>query len=149
MRRALAAIGAAWLGATTFGCGVVDVGAPPADINACRPDQRYFVETVWPTYLTADYGGKTCADATCHGAMSGNGLHLVTPTSTPSYPLLAGTDWYAAYLSASQEMTCTDVNGSKLYEYPSGLISSHGGGMLFAAGGPEFTLLMKWVMPGP
>ena len=23
-------------------------GAPPADINACRPSQRYFVETVWP-----------------------------------------------------------------------------------------------------
>jgi hypothetical protein len=46
-------------------------------------------------------------------------------------------------------MTCTDVNGSKLYEYPSGLISTHGGGMLFPPGGPEFTLLMQWVMPGP
>jgi hypothetical protein len=63
--------------------------------------------------------------------------------------LLSGTDWYAAYLSASQEMTCTDVNGSKLYEYPSGLVSTHGGGTLFPPGGPEFTLLMQWVTPGP
>jgi hypothetical protein len=132
-----------------LGCSTVDVGAPPADINACRPDQRYFVETVWPGYLTANYGGKTCADANCHGPGTSSGLRLLPPTSVPSYPLLVGTDWYAAYLSAAQAMTCTDVNGSALYDKPAGLAPSHGGGTLFAPGGPEFTLLMQWVMPGP
>jgi hypothetical protein len=131
------------------GCSTVDVGAPPADINACRPSQSYFVNEVWPNYLTKDYGGKTCADANCHGAGASSALKIPTPTSIPSLPLLSGSDWFADYLSASQEMSCTDVTGSPLYEKPAGLLSSHSGGTLFAPGGPEFDLLQAWVTPGP
>ncbi|HEY4187156.1 MAG TPA: hypothetical protein VGP07_18920 [Polyangia bacterium] len=130
-------------------CSTVDVGAPPADVNACRPSQRFFVEQVWPNYLTKDYGGKTCADANCHGAATSSALKLPTPTSTPEYPLLSGSDWFAAYLSASQEMSCTDVTGSPLYAKPSGLLAAHSGGTLFPPGGPEFDLLQQWVTPGP
>lgn len=136
--------------ATLAACSTVDLGDAPADINACRPSQRYFVETVWPNYLTKDYGGKTCADTNCHGSRTvGNALQIPPPTSTPALPLLAGSDWLADYLSASQEMSCTDVAGSALYEQPAGLMSSHSGGTLFAPGGPEFALLQQWVTPGP
>lgn len=131
-------------------CSTVDLGDPPADINACRPSQRFFVENVWPNYLTKSYGGKTCADTSCHGSGTvGNALQIPPPTSTATFPLLAGSDWFAAYLSASREMTCTDVMGSPLYEQPSGLSAGHGGGALFSPGGPELTLLQQWVTPGP
>ncbi|HEY0714692.1 MAG TPA: hypothetical protein VGF45_18570, partial [Polyangia bacterium] len=51
-------------------CDTVDVGDPPADVNACRPDQRFFYERVWPGFLGKDNGGRRCSDARCHDASS-------------------------------------------------------------------------------
>jgi hypothetical protein len=134
------------------GCSIVDLGDPPADVNACQPPQEFFVTDIWPNYLAKSYGGKTCADANCHGTGTSSALRLVADPKTPNpvtFPLVGGTDWFANYNSASQSMNCTDVTGSALYTTPSGIDSSHGGGMLFSAGGPEFDLLQQWVMAGP
>jgi len=137
---------------TTIGCSIVDLGEAPADVNACRPSQEYFVSAVWPDFLAKANNGKTCADANCHGTGATSALHLVADPRTPNpvvFPLVGGTDWFANYTAASDAMNCTDVSGSPLYTKPSGLQSSHGGGMLFSPGGPEFELLQQWVMPGP
>jgi hypothetical protein len=139
--------------AGTGGCSTVDNGDPPADVNACRPSQQYFYEQVCPNYLARDYGGKTCKDASCHGASASNLLKITvttcTPDAPPAVPFVAGSDWLASYLSAAQVMSCTDVNGASLYTNPSGLKPGHGGGKLFEPGGEEFDLLQRWVMPGP
>ena len=144
------ALVAGWLLAAGA-CSIADLGDPPADVNACRPSQEIFVTDVWPNYLTKSYGGKTCVDSSCHGSTNHPPL-LIPDPKTPNpvtFPLLGGTDWYANYLAASQDMNCTDVTGSALYTMPSGIQSSHGGGMLFSPGGPEFDLLQRWVMPAP
>ena len=136
----------------TVGCSIVDLGDPPADVNACRPNQEYFVSDVWPNFLAKSYNGKTCADANCHGPGATSALHLVADPKTPNpvtFPLVGGSDWFANYTAASDVMNCTDVTGSSLYTKPSGLQSSHGGGMLFSPGGAEFDLLQQWVMAGP
>ena len=132
-------------------CSLVDLGDPPADVNACRPSQEIFVNEVWPNYLTKSYGGKTCADASCHGSPNLSPQFVRDPkTPNPvTFPLLGGSDWYANYAAASRDMNCSDVTGSPLYTMPSGIQASHGGGMLFAPGGEEFELLQHWVMPGP
>ena len=57
-------------------CETVDLGKPPADINACRPSQAFFTTEIWPNFLTKDYGGKHCCDSTCHGALAPNALDL-------------------------------------------------------------------------
>ena len=142
----VAAAAAAAAGATTTaGCSTVDVGDPPADVNACRPSQRLFVDQVWPNYLAQSYSGKTCGDASCH-ASSNRPLHIVAPTSTPTptVPFAAGSDWDLLYQSAANQVNCSDVAGSELYTKPSGL-SQHDGGKLFEPGGPELTLLTQWV----
>ena len=46
-----------------------------------RPSQTFFVEQVWPNFLSKDYGGKHCSDASCHDAGSGRQLVLTPPTS--------------------------------------------------------------------
>ena len=152
--RAALGLGACLLVAAAGGCSTVDIGEPPADVNACRPSQQYFYEQVCPNYLAASYGGKTCMDATCHGPSSmGSALRITLASCTedapPTIPFVAGSNWFASYLSTTQVMNCTDVTGAALYTKPSGLNSSHGGGKLFEPGGPEFTLLQQWVAPGP
>jgi hypothetical protein len=142
----VAAAAAAAAGATTTaGCSTVDVGDPPADVNACRSSQQLFVDQVWPNYLAPSHSGKTCGDASCH-ASSNRPLHIVAPTSTPTptVPFVAGSDWDLLYQSAANQMNCSDVAGSELYTKPSGL-SQHDGGKLFEPGGPELTLLTQWV----
>jgi hypothetical protein len=137
-------------------CSTVSLGDPPADINVCRPSQIFFVEHVWPEYLTANIASKNCGDASCHGGTVGNAgqLRVIAPTSTPTptYPLAGGSDWYALYLSAATEMNCNDVFGSKLFAFPAGL-SPHGGGKLFdqgdSVGTAAFALLDAWVHPTP
>jgi hypothetical protein len=151
----------AWLAALAIAvvagggaCSTVDLGDPPADVNLCRPDQGWFVNQVWPNYLTTSFNGKMCGDASCHGAGTGNGLLVVTPTSTPTLPLDGEPDWDAVYLSAAMEMNCNDVRSAKLFAYPAGLNpAGHGGGMLFdpndATGAAIFTILDQWIHPTP
>jgi hypothetical protein len=141
--------------AAAGGCSTVDNGDPPADVNACRPSQQYFYDQICPNYLAMDYGGKTCMDANCHGSQSMNGgalkitLTSCTQDAPPTFPFVAGSAWFASYISTTTVMNCTDVSGAALYTNPSGLVAGHGGGKLFEPGGPEFTLLQQWVMPGP
>ena len=135
------------------GCSTVDLGDPPADVNACRPSQQYFYDRICTEYLSMDYGGKTCKDSSCHGPSStGSALKITittcTPAIPPAIPFVAGSDWFASYLSTTQVMNCTDVTGAALYTKPSGQ-EMHNGGKLFEPGGPEFTLLQGWVNPTP
>jgi hypothetical protein len=68
-------------------CDTVDVGDPPADVNACRPSQRFFYERIWPEFLGKDHGGKHCSDSRCHDASSSRLLVLPPPQSIPDLPL--------------------------------------------------------------
>jgi hypothetical protein len=129
-------------------CSSVDLGSPPADVNACRPDQTYFVKTIWPDVLAQDYNGKHCYDSGCHDQGSGRPLTLVVPAD-PMPPLGAGTtlpaDWMADYLSASEQMQCSSPAGSELLTRPDGE-RTHGGGKLFEPTGTEAGLILMWVM---
>jgi hypothetical protein len=155
-RRAGASVAAAaLLAAAAIGaCSTVDLGEPPADVNACRPSQQYFYDRICPEYLAMDYGGKSCINASCHGSQSmvGGALKITLSScaqdAPPTIPFVAGSAWYASYISTTQVMNCTDVTGAAFYTKPSGQ-EQHGGGKLFEPGGPEFTLLQQWVMPTP
>jgi hypothetical protein len=131
------------LAAAAVACETVDLGTPPADVNACRPSQQFFVDRIWPEFLAMDYGGVHCTDATCHGGGSNNSLRLLIPTNlTPPVPLTA--EWYDNYVSTAQQMRCTNVAASPLLEKPA-RIQPHLGGMLIAADGPEATLIKMWI----
>ena len=43
-----------------LGCETVDLGHPPADINACRPSQQCFVDEIWPNFLAKDGYRAAC-----------------------------------------------------------------------------------------
>jgi len=123
-------------------CDTVDLGDPPSDINACRPSQQFFIDEIWPNYLAKDYGGKHCYDSACHGALAPNALDLMDPMTAGTIPL---TDvWAANYMSATEEMSCSNVSASKLLEYPAG-IRVHGGGKLIEPDGPEAMLIIMWI----
>jgi len=123
-------------------CDTVDLGVPPAGVNACRPGQQFFIEQVWPNVLAKDYGGKHCYDSRCHDAGSGRQLVLTPPTSAAAIPFPP--DWQAIYTSAAEQMQCSNVRASELLTRASGL-RTHGGGRLFDPNGPEATLLQMWV----
>jgi hypothetical protein len=125
-------------------CETVDLGQPPADINACRPSRQFFVDEIWPNFLAKEgyAGGVHCYDATCHGALAANALDLVVPT-VPGYIPLTG-DWANNYMTTTEEMNCSNVAASNLLEYPSGL-RVHGGGKLIEPDGPEATLIKMWI----
>jgi hypothetical protein len=123
-------------------CETVDLGQPPADINACRPSQQFFIDEIWPNVLAKDYGGKHCYDSTCHGALAPNALDLNDPMTAGTIPL-TGT-WAVNYMTATEEMNCSNVASSKLIEYPGG-IRNHGGNKLFDPDGPEATLIKMWI----
>lgn len=130
------------------GCGTIDNGEPPADVNACRPSQQFFYERICPEYLAASYAGKTCMDASCHGSMSSSALKITLGScaedAPPAIPFVGGSNWLSSYQSTARVMSCTDVNGAALYTNPSGQ-AMHPGGKLFEPGGPEFELLQEWV----
>jgi len=138
----LAAVAAPALGA--LACETVDLGLPPADINACRPSQQFFVDEIWPNFLAKDgyAGGMHCYDATCHGALAPNALDMIVPTVAGSIPLTG--DWASNYMTVTEEMNCANVAASKLLEYPAG-IRVHGGGKLIEPDGPEATLIKMWI----
>jgi hypothetical protein len=137
-------------------CDYVDLGDPPADVNACRPSQRYFVEQIWPMVLSVDYGGKHCYDATCHGVSSANSLRLTTDNLPPgtdamgmiAVPLPLTMAWEANYRATAEQMNCSNVAASKLLALPSGQ-RPHGGGKLFEPTGPEAGLITAWVEAAP
>jgi hypothetical protein len=130
-------------------CQTVNLGAPPADVNACRPSQSFFVTDVWPNVLSKDYAGKRCFDSSCHDVASGKSLSLIAdpmPAIDPTMPIplpLPG-DWQKNYISASEQMSCSDVTASDLIEFPTAT-KAHGGNKLFALGSPEATTLETWV----
>jgi hypothetical protein len=131
-----------WLAlAALAGCDSVDLGAPPADVNVCRPGQMWFVDQIWPNFLGKDYNGKHCTDAACHGGGSHAPL-LVVPAEPASFPLPA--DWASNYAQAANEMNCADVADSSLLLLPEGA-QVHGGGPLIMKGGPEEMLVEQWI----
>ncbi len=137
--RRVAVLGALLAGAGA--CQTVDVGSPPADINACRPDQRFFYERVWPEFLGRQVSGKRCNESGCHDGGSPRQMRLPDPTSAPMLPLPV--DWAAVYKAATEQMSCTNVSSSNLITRPSRV--DHGGGKLIEPEGPEAMLVRMWV----
>lgn len=125
-------------------CETVDLGDPPADINACRPSQQWFVDQIWPNVLGRDGypNGVHCYDSACHGVTAPNPLDLIFPMVGGSVPLTG--DWEADWVSATEEMNCANVAASRLLEYPAGL-RTHGGGKLFEPTGNEAMLIKMWI----
>jgi hypothetical protein len=140
MRRALLVAAVPLL--LAVGCETVDLGQPPADINACRPSQQFFIDEIWPNFLAKDYAGVHCYDSTCHGGLASNSLDLIVPTAAATIPLTG--DWANNYRTSTEEMNCANVAASKLLEYPAGL-KVHGGGKLIEPDGPEATLIKMWI----
>jgi hypothetical protein len=127
-------------------CTTVDLGDPPADVNACRPSQQYFIDEIWPNVLSVDYGGKHCNDSQCHNSSAGRPLTLVDPSTAGSIPL--PTDWANNYRSTTEQMNCANVASSSLILFPTGQ-RPHGGGTLFPADGNEVTLIKGWISAVP
>lgn len=123
------------------GCDTVDLGTPPADVNACTPSQMWFVDQIWPNFLGKDYNGRHCYDSDCHGN-SNTPLTLVNPVEAGSLPLPA--DWASNYKAAASEMNCADVLDSALLLLPEN-VQVHGGNQLIMKGGPEEMLVQQWV----
>jgi hypothetical protein len=146
----LAALPFAALAVTLGACETVDLGAPPADINACRPSQSFFVDAIWPMVMAQDYGGVHCYDSTCHGGASNNSLRLIFPpvtgvnTTTGLVDIPLTGDWAANYKSTTQQMNCSNVAASKLLSLPTNQ-RPHRGGMLIMPDGPEAQLIQMWV----
>jgi hypothetical protein len=150
-RSPLLALGAAVL--LGGACQTVDLGSPPADINACRPSQDYFVQQLWPNVLNMSYGGKKCSDANCHDPTTGRPLSLIAspqppldPTMSPPQPLPA--DWAANYASTTEQMSCSDVTASDLIIYPTAT-RPHGGGKLFDITSMQALTIEMWVTASP
>jgi hypothetical protein len=125
-------------------CETVELGEPPADINACRPSQQFFAAEIGPNFLFKDYGGKHCYDSTCHGALAPNALDLVLPDLSIPAAIPLVNEWAADYMTVTEEMNCSNVASSKLLTYPGG-INVHGGGKLIEPDGPEATLIKMWI----
>jgi hypothetical protein len=123
-------------------CGTVDLGDPPADVNACRPSQRFFIERIWPELLDKDFGGKRCGDGGCHGAGSPRLLLLARPTAMAGVPLPP--DWEMVYRATTEQLSCTNPTASALLTRPDGR-QTHGGEKLFEPDGPEATLVKMWI----
>jgi hypothetical protein len=143
------------------GCETVDLGNPPSDINSCRPSQSYFIgvvddagvsRSIWTDILDKDFGGRKCRDAACHGSSSTNSLRLTIGPSTclpgdPSgctIPIPLTQEWEANYRSTAEQMNCSNVMASKLFEYPAGL-KTHFGDKLFEPTSPEAEIIIGWV----
>jgi hypothetical protein len=146
-----AARAVAVLAVAAFGgaCQTVDLGSPPADVNACRPSQAYFVQVIWPEVLAKDYGGKKCFDSSCHDTVGRGSLALIPnpqppldPTMAPPMPL--PDDWAKNYRATAEQMSCADALSSKLVIYPTAT-AMHGGGKLFDINSPQVTDIKMWV----
>jgi hypothetical protein len=130
-----------------FGCSSVDLGDPPADVNACRPSQDFFANGgIWDDFLNKDYGGRKCGDSACHGEGAGRPLALKMPEAFPAMmvPVPLTMNWAANYRSVTENMNCANVRSSPLLTNPAGLVT-HGGGKLIEPNGDEATLIEMWV----
>jgi hypothetical protein len=127
---------------TATGCETVDLGAPPAEVNACMPGQMWFVTQIWPNFLGQDYNGKHCTDSSCHGGGGSAMMTLVNPVDPVTFPLTG--DWANDYTQAAHEMNCADATDSALLRQPEG-VQVHGGGQLIMKGGPEEMLVEQWI----
>jgi hypothetical protein len=134
----VAALGAA------AGCDTVDLGAPPADINACRPSQQFFIDTIWPMVLSADYSGKHCYDSSCHSATAPRQMTLTVPPASEIAAIPLPPTWAQNYMKAADQMNCADSAASALIRLPESP-TMHGGGRLFAPGSMQETALRDWV----
>jgi len=114
--------------------------------SACRPGQQFFIDQIWPNVLAKDYGGTHCYDSSCHGALAPNALDLVVQDPMPAGTVPLTGIWVANYMSAVEEMSCSNPSASKLLELPAG-IKTHGGGKLFEPlpDGPEAQLIIMWI----
>jgi hypothetical protein len=147
--RLVAVLLASAVAGAVLGCDTVDLGTPPADVNACRPSQAYFVTEIWPNVLNKDYGGRKCADAKCHDPGSGRPLTLISNPQpaldvTQPIPNPLPEDWSKNYRSAAEQMNCANVEASALIELPTNT-RVHGGGQLFRPTSMEVTSLTMWV----
>jgi hypothetical protein len=136
-----------WLlgAALAAGCSTVNLGDPPADVNACRPSQDFFANGgLWDMFLDKDYSGRKCSDAACHGSGAGRPLSLRDPEPGSPVALPLPPNWMANYISATEQMQCSNVHSSPLLTNPSGIVT-HGGGKLIEPNGPEATLIEMWV----
>ncbi|HVZ71039.1 MAG TPA: hypothetical protein VHJ20_01580 [Polyangia bacterium] len=134
-------------------CETIDLGPPPADVNACRPSEQFFVDEIWPNVLAADYGGKHCYDSKCHDPGSGRRPTFIgnpQPPLTPgqAIPQPLPDDWAQNYRNAAEEMNCADVGASPLIDFAEGQMS-HPGGALFKNTDPQETKLRMWVTVTP
>ena len=147
MVRCMVAAGAIALCAA--GCSSVDLGTPPADVNACRPGQQFFVDEIWPNVIDKSYNGKKCSDSGCHGPATTTRLRFVPvppPQAPPLPPVpvpLVG-EWAANYIFASESMQCTNAMGSGLYLKPTNQVV-HSGGKLFERDSLEAAAILMWV----
>jgi hypothetical protein len=131
--------------ALAAGCSTVDLGDPPADVNACRPSQDFFANGgIWDMFLNQDYSGRKCSDSSCHADGAGRPLSLKVPEPGTPVPLPLPANWMANYISATEQMQCSNVTSSPLLANPSGIVT-HGGGKLIDPKGPEATLIIMWV----
>jgi len=143
--RLFVALVPALAGTLAAGCSTVDLGDPPADVNACRPSQDFFANGgLWDMFLDKDYGGKHCKDAACHSAGAGRPLSLKIPEPGTPVPLPLPANWMANYISATEQMQCSNVHSSPLLANPAGIVP-HGGRKLIEPDGPEATLIEMWV----
>ena len=129
------------------GCTSVDLGTPPADVNACRPGQQFFVDQIWPEVLDMDYSGKRCSNDGCHGPSTSTALRLVPvppPPASGVVPVPLMGEWLSNYISVSENMQCTNVEGSALLLYPTNQVV-HAGGKLFDRNSTEAGLIEMWV----
>jgi hypothetical protein len=126
------------------GCDTVDLGAPPADINACRPSQQFFIEQIWPNVLAADYGGRHCYDTACHSTTSPRQMTLAVPPANEMAAIPLPPTWAQNYEKAADQMSCADVTSSALIRLPESA-TMHGGGVLFMPGSAQETTLKMWV----
>lgn len=124
-------------------CEIVDLGAPPAEINACRPSALFFMNEVWPNYLAKPLGGKRCSDGGCHAGSSARQLVMPPPASAVMVPMPP--DWATVYRSVTEQIQCTNVGSSPLLTRPNGR-QVHGGGKLIEPDGEEERLVRKWVV---
>src|SRR4051794_40419353 len=92
-------LGAVAVAGAAPSCGVVDLGPPPADLNACLPSEKFFAQRIWPEFLSKDYGGRHCYDGGCHGAGSPQLMVLAPPAGAPTFPLQP--DWMMVYQAAA------------------------------------------------
>jgi hypothetical protein len=134
LARVVLVAGLAALGATA-GCQTVDLGSPPADVNACEPSQQFFIDQIWPNFLGQTYANNVhCYDVGCHDPGQGRQLALTNPIEPGVLPLPM--DWANNYASATSLMNCADPASSALLLIPEGG-QAHGGGTLIMPSTPE------------